>query len=372
MGTGPQIHDFTSERSRPLIVRTAMHSAADLLLTMWIVEESDVERWDAYDLGADWFNSTIDLVGDQTRAALDQIGSGHLWVGMLAMLPELQDNSTIGDFLAALEDMDPVDLRFKTLMWHGTQTESDRELAADAAEGNEEALQALLARDVYAEKKEWRDTLDQLLSVEPGETKARILAAARGFTKDVFADREAEFRPVLERDAAAKRAMARRMSPQRLVEIATNGISVEDTAYQRPIVLIPAVVSRPWVVFTESPENLIMAYPVAEEYLDADPDAPPQWLIKTYKALGDERRLRILRRLARGPASLRDLTEEMDASKSTLHHHLMLLRAAGLVRVTIGIDKEYSLRNDVVPEATAVLQSYISQDTNGTSEEEST
>jgi DNA-binding transcriptional ArsR family regulator len=62
----------------------------------------------------------------------------------------------------------------------------------------------------------------------------------------------------------------------------------------------------------------------------------------------------------------------MDASKSTLHHHLMLLRAAGLVRVTIGVEKEYSLRDDVVPEATGVLQAYINQDTNGTSEEEST
>lgn len=372
MGSGPQIHDFTSERRQPPVVTTALHSAADLLLTMWIVAESETDRWDAYDVGADWFHATVDRLSEPTRAALDEIGSGYLWVGMLAMLPELRDNSTISDLLNAIEDMDPVDLRFKILMWHGNPTEADRELAADAAEGNRAALEELLSRAVDAEKKEWRDALDRLLIVEPQETKARILTSLRGFTKDVFADREAEFRPILERDAAAKRAMARRMSPQRLVEIATNGISVEDSAYRRPIVLIPAMVSRPWVIFTESPENLVMAYPVAEEYLDADPDAPPQWLIKTYKALGDERRLRLLRRLARGPASLRDLTEEMDASKSTLHHHLMLLRAAGLVRVTIGVEKEYSLRDDVVPEATGVLQAYINQDTNGTSEEEST
>lgn len=372
MGTGPHIHDFTSERSRPLIVRTQMHSAADLLLTMWIAQESDTERWDAYDVGADWFNELVQNLSDDTRDGLERVGSGHMWVGMLAMLPELRENSTIADFITALEDMDPVDLRFKVLQWHGLVAEADRELAADAAEGDEEALQELLSRDSFAEKKEWRDALDGLLSVDPAETRALLLTPIRGFTKEVFSEREAEFRPALERDAIAKRAMARRMSPERLVEIATNGISVEDSAYRRQIVLIPAVVTRPWVVFTESPENLVMAYPVAEEYLDADPDAPPQWLIKTYKALGDERRLRILRRLARGPAALRELTEEMDASKSTLHHHLMLLRAAGLVKVTIGVDKEYSLRNDVVPEATAVLQSYISQDTNGRSEESST
>ena len=37
----------------------------------------------------------------------------------------------------------------------------------------------------------------------------------------------------------------------------------------------------------------------------------------------------------------------------------MLLRAAGLVKVTIGTEKEYSLRADIVPETAAVLQAYI-------------
>ena len=38
---------------------------------------------------------------------------------------------------------------------------------------------------------------------------------------------------------------------------------------------------------------------------------------------------------------------------------MMLLRSAGLVKVLIGADKEYALREDIVPETTAVLQSYI-------------
>ena len=38
---------------------------------------------------------------------------------------------------------------------------------------------------------------------------------------------------------------------------------------------------------------------------------------------------------------------------------MMLLRSAGLVKILIGTDKEYALREDIVPETTAVLQSYI-------------
>jgi len=69
--------------------------------------------------------------------------------------------------------------------------------------------------------------------------------------------------------------------------------------------------------------------------------------------------LRVLRRLSRGPASLHELADELAVSKSTLHHHMMLLRSAGLVKISIGTDKEYALRENIVPETTAVLQAYI-------------
>ena len=49
------------------------------------------------------------------------------------------------------------------------------------------------------------------------------------------------------------------------------------------------------------------------------------------RALGDERRVRILRRLVAGEASLGELAETAGLAKSTAHHHLAHLRAAGLV-----------------------------------------
>jgi DNA-binding transcriptional ArsR family regulator len=55
--------------------------------------------------------------------------------------------------------------------------------------------------------------------------------------------------------------------------------------------------------------------------------------------------------------------EHMDMAKSTIHHHLMLLRSAGLIRITLSESKQlskYSLRKDIVPETAAVLQGYIS------------
>lgn len=106
-------------------------------------------------------------------------------------------------------------------------------------------------------------------------------------------------------------------------------------------------------------------YAMADEFINNNPDAPPSWLVRTYKALSDEKRLRILRRLSEGETSLDELTELLDISKSTVHHHISVLRGAGLVRVQIShgaSGKEshcYGLRDQAFGDASAFLESYI-------------
>lgn len=362
MTTNPQVRDFTGSRRPQPRARVAMHSAADLLLTLWIVgdrlAESDPEvALENYDLGSDWFVAIDDGLSPELRDDITRIGIGEIWVGLLTLLTELPDNSTIEDFVGLLAGYDPVELRLLLLTHHDGVPEGNLSASREAAGGDSEAISAVLSLPTFDDREHWRHGLKYLLELEPSQTHDAIASIVRRFSDEVFSPHAAAFRPILERDAEAKRAMATRVSSRRLVEVATNGI--DPSQHQRPILLIPHVVARPWVVFTDTPDELLLCYPVADEYMAADPDAPPQWLIKTYKALGDERRLRILRRLSRGPASLHELTAELNASKSTIHHHLMLLRSAGLIRVTIGRDKEYSLRKDVVPETTAILQSYI-------------
>ena len=58
-----------------------------------------------------------------------------------------------------------------------------------------------------------------------------------------------------------------------------------------------------------------------------------------------------------------EVAEHVDLAKSTAHHHLRILRSAGLVRVTIGKTKDYSLRTDRVPEAGRLLDAYLTTPT---------
>lgn len=62
--------------------------------------------------------------------------------------------------------------------------------------------------------------------------------------------------------------------------------------------------------------------------------APPEELraVATYhKALADPTRLRLLQRLADGPASVTELIEHVDLSQPLVSWHLRRLRAAGVV-----------------------------------------
>jgi DNA-binding transcriptional ArsR family regulator len=354
--------DFTRTPS-PAIVQVALHGAADLLLALWLLDGCEDEeasrQTDTYELGTAWFDDLREHLTDATRDLIARVGSGEVWIAILSMLPEESDNGTVDSFVDFLSSYDPVELRFRLLMLHDIVPDEAREQAADAAEGDAEALEAVLALPGFDEHTRLQATVRYIFGLTPVETRDLIADTLTAVQADIFSKYESQYRPALERDITARRSMARRLSPERLVEVTTNGISIEDSGYVRPIVLMPSIVGRPWVVFTESREHLVMCYQVADEYIDADPDTPPQWVVKTYKALGDERRLRLLRRLAKGPASLAELVDEMGGSKSTLHHHLMLLRTAGLVRITLGTEKEYSLRADVFPETAAVLQAYI-------------
>jgi DNA-binding transcriptional ArsR family regulator len=353
--TGPRVRDFTD--SRPAFsVEIVASEAAELVVSLFslgseadhAVDEADARRRD------EWAEAVRASASDELVAAIDRhvVGAGWAWLGLMGLAYE--SGPSVESFLAALEAVDPVEARrdLLCLAWcHGIADDDqisrvaggDRTLLAEIDDGADRPLPANLRR---------------LLDMEPTATLDVLVDVVRRFDAEVFHG-GSEVAGVLARDAAAKRAMASTMDAPALVEAATGGVTFSHQPNVRGVVLIPSVAVRPWVTITDTDGLRIFSYPVSDEHLDADPDAPPTHLVDLYKALGDERRLRLLRLLADGPASLRDLTERLDLAKSTVHHHLRVLRKAGLVRVTVGDDNEYSLRTDSVPEAARMLESFL-------------
>ena len=361
-----KIMDYTTERKQAVDVSVTYHSAVDLLLGLWAIGSKECgDPIDEIEIGDVFFDEMVASASQETAVTLADIGSGDAWISLLSLVPAAGEGGSVKDFIEFLEDHDSVDLRSRMIWLYQEFDRSESVIAAKAAAGDEGAVDKLLELSAFdhPSKKAWRESLRYLLSLTPDGTREVLAAVLRDVSESGFAKYEEEFRPFLEADAKAKKAMAQRLSPERFVEIATNGISIEERRIDTPVLLMPTMVARPWVVLAESPDMLIMGYPVSDRTLLSDPDAPPQWLVKLHKALGDERRLKILRRLAESDASLVELSTELDTSKSTLHHHMMLLRAAGLIKVHMGEDKRYSLRDETLPEAATYLNHYIHKST---------
>jgi DNA-binding transcriptional ArsR family regulator len=164
---------------------------------------------------------------------------------------------------------------------------------------------------------------------------------------ELFSQDEDRLAAILERDARAKGELARRLGPAELLEEATNGFVWSDQPALDTIALIPTWIFRPWTVDGSSGSTAVISYPVADESLGTNGDAVTARAVKLARVLSDESRVRAIQLLAAEPLSLMELAAKLDLNKSTIHHHLAELRAAGLLRVPMGT-KRYSLRPEAL------------------------
>ncbi len=143
---------------------------------------------------------------------------------------------------------------------------------------------------------------------------------------------EEKLRELLRYDHEAKEKMKQKLEPEAFVEWATGGLTYrpEPSVYQ--VLLIPHYTYRPWNVEADLKGTKVFYYPVSNDSLyKEDPYIPGQMLVQQYKALGDEVRLKLVKYLYERERSLQELTNILQMRKSTLHHHLKMLKAARMV-----------------------------------------
>jgi DNA-binding transcriptional ArsR family regulator len=144
-----------------------------------------------------------------------------------------------------------------------------------------------------------------------------------------------------------------------LVEEMTNGILVEPSADLRSVTLVPQYHQRPYNHDAAADGGPIILYPA--DVLPVPAAVPPPRLMRLTRALSDESRLRMLRFLADGPCTLTEVARFIGLSQPTVHHHLVQLRAAGLVRVhfVMSSPSRYSLRPHALEQLGGQLGAYL-------------
>ena len=298
--------------------------------------------------------AAFELLIAMSAAAEDD--AGELWLHLLGRALELPRSLDASAFVDAVAVTPPLELRRHLV---GVHVPTWRDLVGAetlerAARGDRKAAAALLRHDRYYAGRA-REALGPLLPLTPAQTKRRVVDVLRRFVDEEFAPREAEVVRRLEEEASRQREVAATLPPEAAIAAVTGGYVYEPEPEFARVVLIPHVAAAPWLLLCQHRDARLICYAIEREPRDAE-EAITDRALRLGRALADERRIRILRRLVDGEASLSELAEVAGLAKSTAHHHLSQLRAAGLV--TMGGNARgywYALRRDGAADARAVL-----------------
>lgn len=325
------------------------------------------EKGYAYEVGESWFENirttcSQDVLKGLEAFTLQAVSARcglHSWSHVLGLVYDSPVPKDIPTFLEYLASLEPVEIRLYLLGYYQRDLRkvTPLDVILQAAEGDEEALEsffktALPESPVAQERMRW------LISSDGQAMKEMLVRLLWSWYEQVFRPQEARIQPILERDGEAKRKLQATISPERLVEQATNGLVYGPEAGVRKIVLVPTFLGRPWNEVPTHQDIKLIIYPVADESVTPDRSVPPAQLVRLYQALADERRLRILKLLKTRSYSLQEISDEFGVAKSTMHHHLALLRTAGLVRIRDD-EKQYSLRQEMLATVSALLETFL-------------
>jgi DNA-binding transcriptional ArsR family regulator len=348
---GTNIRDFTSGAGR-LEVEVVHGEVFETLSALYAIP-------DCVDDGTDYDDEKLitrisqRLDEDLSARVVDLEDSWSLYLGLMGIAYDRGVGQAMDDFIEVLRALDPLEFR-RTVLGAAHPVSDDPTLLDAAARGEVDAVHAVLG--------EHHAGLRDFLLEEPATSTEQLIDVIERFHDQGMRPELEAIGPMLERDAAEKRALAKTLPAELFVERATKGVTFEPGPGVRGVVLIPSVVLRPWTLMVEHRSIRIFVYSVDEETINADPTAPPSYLVELYKALGDERRLRLLAELWVGDQDLKTLSHKLELAKSTVHHHLRTLRTAGLVRVIVrDEDKVYGIRKEALVDAGPLLEGFLNR-----------
>lgn len=172
--------------------------------------------------------------------------------------------------------------------------------------------------------------------------------------EDYFSGLDQRILQALKDEASKQQLVTRQMleansTVQEIIEQVTGGLNMEGVEDTDLVLLTPQYHAKPINMYNRHPRCSSFAFPV-DVTLERDPDKPSPELERMLQAISDNTRLRILKFLQDEPKSFTEIVHHTGLAKSTVHHHTVILRASGLIRVKIGARRgeTFELRQDAI------------------------
>lgn len=189
----------------------------------------------------------------------------------------------------------------------------------------------------------------------------QTLAAGLKMWNDLYFGRLAK--PILQdiqvrAQADQERTLEFENQPQELIKNLTQSLIWEAQSVTT-ITLIPQAHLSPWPVYQIGGDHGVIFYPVQSRLLNKNPESTI--LERLLKALGDPSRLQILQLIGENVVRFTDLVEQSGLAKSTVHHHIITLRSAGLLWLHVSDDTStrFSIRWETIKNVSPLLEGIL-------------
>lgn len=231
----------------------------------------------------------------------------------------------------------------------------------ESTAGSLDWLGQMSAEEMAAVFMQYGDSGTQYIDGAMVETRDSIVRLMRAWNAAYFDHVEEPVLCHLREDADSRADASHRMSVEETVFAATKGVYLPINHIDQ-LILIPQHHLSPWNFSYEYGRTVVTYYPCAFVPASSDDDSPPPDLLRLTRTLADESRLRMLKYIAGSRRSFTDVLNHTGLSKGTVHHHLVALRAAGLVTVRQSMASTqalYELNEGAIDRVHAELNAYL-------------
>ncbi len=343
-------------RRSALDVDVVVWPTVDLLMSVLATVDKPAHR--ALDV-KDGFRKRAAALGDGFLGRLDHYGR-ETWINLLGLPLDIPAARTGAGFVETVRAMDPEELlRYLSGYFRRVYRRETPAAVMDAAIGGDAAARREFRRTSFPGIAYLRDTLRYLLSKDPAAIHEEFVALVERWHAEVHGPTETDFVASAERSAAAFRRLTDGLAVEQTVETAASGLTFVPEPGQTSVTLAVSLAVRPLWAVTDHRNANIFAF--SAPLPDGERAAPPARLVALGRAIGDETRLRILRELASRPATPPDLAERLGMPRTTLLHHLRILRDADLIAVQVhdAAYHQYHVRDEHFGEIERLLGDYL-------------
>lgn len=303
------------------------------------------------ELKKSYWSNIRETASEELVEELHYVESHNTWKAVLQILHQNKFKE-LAQFHDFIEKLGEVDLRFICIPFLG---EEMQDIRWKAAKGNLEAATFLM--DYTDDNPFFPEFISFICNVDSLKLKGHLQKVMKLWFTEVLDHQSHQIGEILKRDYATKVEGVDKRGSEEFVQWATGGISYLPEPGVHTVLLIPQFCYRPWNIVADIEGAKVFYYPVSSENVDPKYKYMPEKItVSKFKALGDEVRLKIVKLLYEQDRTLQELTDKLYIGKSTIHHHLKILRSAKLVDVT---DSKYVLKKELVQSIAKELEQYL-------------